>query len=42
MMIQFDAEEVLKHAHIGLPDDVFSFIASSTPMVNVDLLIIMK
>lgn len=40
MMIQFDAEEVLKHAHIGLPDDVFSFIASSTPMVNVDLLII--
>ena len=35
-----DIPAALKGAEIGLPDEVFSFVSSVTPMVNVDLLII--
>ena len=37
--LKTEIPEALKNAEKGLPDEVFSFVASITPMVNVDLLI---
>lgn len=34
------AEDAIKNAEEGLPDEVFTFVASVTPMINVDLLIV--
>lgn len=37
--LQSEIPMALENAERGLPDEVFSFVASVTPMVNVDLLI---
>lgn len=37
--LQSEIPTALENAEKGLPDEVFSFVASITPMVNVDLLI---
>lgn len=37
--LQSEIPVALENAERGLPDEVFSFVASVTPMVNVDLLI---
>lgn len=37
--LQLEIPSALENAEKGLPDEVFSFVASVTPMVNVDLLI---
>lgn len=39
LKLQSELVEAIKNAEQGLPDEVFSFVASVTPMVNVDLLI---
>lgn len=39
LKLQTEIPQALKNAEQGLPDEVFSFVASITPMVNVDLLI---
>ena len=37
--LQTEIPKALENAEQGLPDEVFSFVASVTPMVNVDLFI---
>ena len=39
LKLQSEIPVALENAEKGLPDEVFSFVASVTPMVNVDLLI---
>ncbi len=39
LKLQTEIPQALQNAERGLPDEVFSFVASVTPMVNVDLLI---
>ena len=35
-----EAQTAIENAETGLPDEVFSFVSSLTPMVNVDLLVV--
>lgn len=37
--LRLEIPTALENAETGLPDEIFSFVASVTPMVNVDLLI---
>ena len=38
--LRSEAEAAIDNAETGLPDEVFSFVSSLTPMVNVDLLVV--